>query len=255
MAKNKPPRPLTAKEKSVLEYLEQYVQHKGIAPSFQEVSDHFGFASLNSVQRYLRQLQEKNYIYIPSGNQKRAITLLHSSQALQSSLGSTSSGSRTPFQQPNSPIFSTQPSKETPPYYPPAESLSIPLFGRVAAGAPIEAHDFNEFIDVPQQLIRNPNKTFALRVQGQSMIESGICDGDFILVQKQEHAANGETIVAVIDNEATVKKYFVHKNRATESTAPPQVELRPANAAMESMWYRPEQVKVTGVVVGLIRKY
>lgn len=265
----KPLLPLTAKEKIVLEFVENCLQQHGIAPSFQEIRDHFGFASLNSVQRYLKQLQSKKYIYLPGGNQKRAITLLHSSQSIQSSLSQMPQHSNwLNYQQPKNPFFSTQQQKESPlAIAAPAETLSVPLLGRVAAGSPIEALESNEHVDVPAHLMRNPAKSYLLIVEGESMIEDGILDGDMIIVQRQEQASNGETVIALIDNEATVKRFYLHKDDKlnkfmhknpqvnTQGITAPVVELRPANSQMKSMWFKPNQVDIQGIVVGLLRKY
>lgn len=260
----KKPLPLTIKELKVLEFIEQFMQDQGVAPTFQEIKEYFGFASFNSVQRYLKQLQDKNYIFIPGGNQKRALQLLHSSRSLSNLLSDRISDSTV---SPNIQVpFPTQLKKEAPlkSLSPPqAESLSLPLLGRVAAGAPIEAFTDDEFVDVPVSLIRNPSKTFALVVQGQSMIEDGILDGDIIFVQKQTYANNGETIVAMINNQATVKRIYlhgrrnfdVHTNPQSDAHSERQVELRPANETMESMWYPSSAVDIQGIVVGLMRRF
>ena len=243
------PRPLSPKEKGVLEFLETYMRGKGVSPTYQEICQHFGFASFNSVQRYLKQLEDKGYIQLPWANQKRAITLLHRSTALQDSLQihdddtsanlGGSSGDHSEF------------SNVTPAIMP-AESLSLPLLGRVAAGAPIEALDHDEFIDVPASLVRHADRTFALRVQGQSMIDDGIFDGDVILVQRQSSASNGEIVVAVINEEATVKRFYKH---SAEKKGEKMIELRPANSTMSPMWFDPQEVQLRGVVVGLIRRF
>jgi repressor LexA len=231
------PRSLTLKEKNVLEFLEIYIQKNGISPSYQEICDHFGFASFNSVQRYLKQLESKSYIHIPWGNQKRAISLLKPSSALQNAAedirkeneSSMASGSG-------------------------VELFALPLLGRVAAGAPIEAFEHDEFIDVPSSLVRDATRTYALRVQGQSMIEDGILDGDVILVQKQTHASNGEIVVAMVNEEATVKRFYSHLKKK-DADVEKMVELRPANATMSSFWYSRGDVQIRGIVVGLIRKF
>ena len=253
MAPKKKPQPLSLKELKVLEFIEDFLGHAGVSPTYQEIKDFFGFASFNSVQRYLKQLQQKNYIHIPGGNQKRALQVLHSSKSVSSSLTdqiSDSSAIPITTQDP----LPTQLKKETPSL----ESLSLPILGRVAAGSPIEAFTNDEFIDVPASLIRNPSRTFALIVQGQSMIEDGIFDGDVIFVQKQSYANNGETVVAMIENQATVKRFYLHRNGGQDVHSNPQthaqVELRPANASMSSMWYAPQAVEVQGVVVGLVRR-
>jgi repressor LexA len=124
----------------------------------------------------------------------------------------------------------------------------------VAAGQPIEAFKHDEFVDVPPSMVRNPSKSFALKVQGDSMIEDGIFDEDIILVQEQKAAGNGDIVVATVDNEATVKRIYL-RARPDSSTTEKQVELRPSNSTMKSMWYSPDQVEIRGIVVGLIRKF
>jgi repressor LexA len=267
MAPKKTPQPLSLKELKVLEFIESFMHERMVAPTYQEIKEHFGFASFNSVQRYLKQLQDKNYIHIPGGNQKRALQILHPSRSISSSLADRISGSSvtSTTQYP----FPTQSKKETPPKSespPQVESLSLPLLGRVAAGAPIEAFTHGEFVDVPSSLVRNPSKTFALIVQGQSMIEDGILDGDVIFVQRQGYANNGETVVAMVNNQATVKRFYLHRKAPatgdvhiypqthTHSTTQ-QVELRPANSSMESMWFNPNTVDIQGIVVGLLRRF
>lgn len=295
----KPLRPLTAKEKKVLEFIESYIGDHGIAPSYQEIKEFFGFASFNSVQRYLKQLQKKQYIYIPSGNQKRAITVLQASQTIQNLMSqeAPTSGNmglinhnQSTTQNPYLPTYKqgpspevqdsrqttklmpetstfrshmfgnqvTGPEEEASPNSPPAaESLLLPLLGRVAAGHPIEALDHDEFVAAPPHLVRNVGKTFALRVEGESMIEDGILDGDIIFVQEQNTANNGETIVATVDGEATVKRFYFHKpspfSQHKDFVKQPMIELRPANSNMQSMWFEPQEVHIRGVVVGLIR--
>ena len=256
-----PPKPLSLKEKNVLEFLEQYIRAHGVSPTYQEICQHFGFASFNSVQRYLKQLEAKGYIRLPWANQKRAITLLHPASALQSAL-ETSRTSRDPADP-----AASMGSNVTPAILP-SENFSLPLLGRVAAGAPIEAIEHDEFIDVPASLVRHADRTYALRVQGQSMIDDGILDGDVILVQRQSTASNGEIVVAVVGGEdggeeATVKRFYMHrgddgKMLVRERGSPASgkmVELRPANSSMAPMWYQPNEVQIRGIVVGLIRKF
>lgn len=233
--------PLTEKEKLVLEFVEQSLAERGISPSFQEIRDHFGFASFNSVQNYLKQLTVKGYIEIPS-NQKRAIQVLHSATTIQKSVlqKQVALSQETPREMPLPKNKMTE------------ETLSLPLLGKVAAGRPLESFSHDEFVDVPPSLVRNAGKTFALKVSGDSMIEDGIHDGDIILVQKQATATNGEVIVASIENESTVKRYFLRPHPEQKEK---MVELRPANATMQSMWYQPQVVDIQGVLVGLIRKF
>ena len=122
----------------------------------------------------------------------------------------------------------------------------LKLLGQVAAGAPIEAVEGNETISVPDDFIRRDN-TFCLRVKGDSMIEDGIRDGDYIIVEGRDSADNGETVVALIGNEATVKKFFREPGG--------QVRLQPANAAMDPIMVTEGDLAIRGVVVGLMRHY
>lgn len=252
--------PLTPKEKAVLGFLETYARINGYAPTYQEICSHFQFASFNSAQRYLKQLESKGYLRLGGGNQKRAIRLLRASSAYQDSVEERERGTHVE-------TVNSQTSA----------GAKIPLLGRVAAGAPIEAHEFDEFIDVPASLVKRPERTYALRVRGQSMIEDGILDGDVILVERQSRANNGEIVVAVVSNttgqeEATVKRFYAPANRrsdlalASRNRTQPnknlvedphqnQVELRPANSSMQSLWYDPKDVQIRGTVVGLIRKF
>lgn len=257
-----PTSPLTPKEKVVLEFLEMYARLNGFAPTYQEICRHFGFASFNSAQRYLKQLEAKDYISLGGANQKRAISLLRSASAYQEDVEDRG---RSDEDRSNEDHGARS-----------AEAFQIPMLGRVAAGAPLEAFENDEFIDVPSSLVKNPDRTFALRVQGQSMIEDGIFDGDVILVQRQSQAENGEIVVAVVPSEhgpeeATVKRFFLQAVSDRESEpegdskasskmnskirSQKRIELRPANSTMTSFWYSPGEVQIRGVVVGLIRRF
>lgn len=236
---------LTQNEMHVLEYIESFIAQHGISPSFHEIKSHFGFASNNSVQRYLKQLQAKHYISMPGGNQKRAIGLLQPSSALKESLTIV-------FEQKQTNFAVSTPTRVPAVDRPQRELLSLPLLGKVAAGRPLESFMNNEFTEVPPGMVKNPGGSYTLEVSGNSMIEDGIFDGDVLIVQEQKLANNGEIAVCVIDNEATVKRFYIHHNA---SLARPQIELRPANSEMDSMWYSPDQVEIRGIVVGLLRKF
>ncbi|HPI39255.1 MAG TPA: transcriptional repressor LexA [Pseudobdellovibrionaceae bacterium] len=217
--------PLTTKETKVFEFIQRHQKIRGVIPSYNEIREYLGLASNNSVQNYLRQLKRKGYIQIPGSNQKRALQLLCKTPPNESQMPSplpTNDGS----------LF------------------SLPLLGAVAAGKPLEAFAYDEYIDAPSALIRNPQKTFALKVQGQSMIDDGIFNGDIILVQQQSYANTGEIVVAIVDNEATVKRYHTSQKEGKK-----WIELRPSNSTMTSFWYLPHQVEIRGVLVGLLRKY
>lgn len=233
--------PLSPKEKSVLEYIETRLLEEGLSPSFQEICDHFGFASYNSVQNYLKQLSNKGYIYNPA-HQKRAIRVLRSSQEVQRLLNNKQAISKG---SPRETLLHTQSKSH-------GEILSLPFLGKVAAGLPLEAYADNETFDVPASLVKNPQKSFVLMVVGSSMIEDGILDGDYLIIQKQSHASENETVVATVDQESTVKRFFAHSKAAKDKGL---IELRPANSAMKSQFYPSHQIDIQGVLVSLFRKY
>lgn len=236
---------LTLNEKKILEYIEQFMGENGVAPTYQEIKDQFGYASFNSVQRYLKQLQSKGYIGLAGGNQKRAISLLQPASALKESLASVYAQKQQIFAVPT-------PTKAPAVDGPQRELLSLPLLGKVAAGRPLESLAYEEFLEVPPHMVKKPSQSFLLEVAGNSMVDDGIFDHDVLIVQSQKTAHNGEIVVCVVDHEATVKRYYFHYGAGL---ARPQVELRPANSEMESMWYTPEQVEVRGIVIGLLRKF
>jgi len=126
-------------------------------------------------------------------------------------------------------------------------AFSIPLLGTVAAGKPIEPIEGSEKIEIPQSLLGS-GENFALRVRGDSMIDDGIRDGDVVVVKRQAVAQNGQTVVAVIDGEATVKRFYRQEGR---------VELRPANPALQPLFLEEGagDLEIRGVVIGLIRKF
>jgi repressor LexA len=198
---------LTEKQKAFLEYISHYMKDWGQSPSFQEICSHFGFTSYNTVTTYLKTLEWKGYVRLPNKkNQKRAIEII-------------------------SPVETRR--------------LEFPLLGRVAAGKPIEAVEEVDAIEVPPSMTGKGDH-FVLQVKGNSMKEDGILDGDFIVVRKQPTAENGQTVVALINNEATVKKYYKQKN---------YVELRPSHTGMEPIFVKEGDLRIEGRVVGVMRHY
>jgi repressor LexA len=198
---------LTDKQKEFLGFVSQYTDEWRRSPSFEEICSHFGFTSFNTVTTYLKALERKGYIRLPEKkNQKRAIEVI-------------------------SPV-------ET-------KRFELPLLGRVAAGKPIEALEQVDVIEVPPSMAEQGDH-FVLQVKGDSMKEDGILDGDFIIVRKQPIAQNGETVVALINNEATVKKYYREKTH---------VELRPAHSGMDPIIIKEGNLQIRGRVVGILRKY
>lgn len=199
---------LTPKQKVVLGYIARYIEEWERSPSFDEICSEFGFRSYNTVTTYLKILERKGYIRLPrEKNRKRAIEVI-------------------------SPVETRR--------------FEFPLLGKVAAGKPIEAVENASAIEVPPSMVGKGGDYFVLQVKGTSMIEEGILSGDFVVVRKQPTAENGETVVALIENEATVKKYYRRRGH---------VELRPAHRGMKSIRVRKENFRIQGKVVGVVRYY
>ena len=198
---------LTEKQKIFLAYISRYIEDWGRSPSFDEICAEFKFGSYNTVTTYLKILERKGYIRLPrEKNRKRAIEVI-------------------------SPVETRR--------------FEFPLLGRVAAGKPIEAVEDVSATEVPPSMI-GKGDFFILRVRGDSMKEDGIMDGDLVVIRKQATAENGETVVALINNEATVKKYYKRGD---------YVELRPAHAGMESIRVEEGDLRIEGKVVGVVRYY
>jgi repressor LexA len=198
---------LTPKQRAVLQYLKDYRREHGMPPSYDEIRQEFGFASLNSARKHLLQLHRKGFIRSPWKNQKRALEIVE---------------------------------EETTP-----RAAALELLGTVVAGTPLESDEVSESVDVPESMLGR-GEHFALRVRGDSMIGDGIHDGDLLVVQRRGDAEVGQTVVAVVDGEATVKRFYLQGER---------VELRAANERYAPIIAEPESVQVRGVVVGLMRKY
>ncbi|OIQ21287.1 MAG: repressor LexA [Bacteriovorax sp. MedPE-SWde] len=214
---------LTKKQKEVLEYIKSYQRDNDLAPTQKEIKDHFGLKSFGSVNRYMKYLIEANLIEM-DWNARRGIRLINSD--LDTELKSHTASSTIA----------------------PQHFEEIPLLGDVAAGNPIEAlENPDNTTHVPIHMISRPGKYYALNVCGDSMIEDGIHEGDVLVCRHQENANQGQTVIALVDNEATVKKFY--KKKAT-------VELHPANERLKPFVITPEQdFRIAGVVVGLLRSY
>jgi len=204
---------LTPKQKQVLEFIQEHQQEKGYAPSQKEIAKKFGFSSLGTVQHYLNQLGELGFLK-KEWNARRGLSVNSEAPKVALSVEST--------------------------------VQSLPLLGKVAAGRPIEAVQAPEFLDVPASLLKKSGEHFILKVQGDSMIGDGILDGDYVIIRKQDSAENGETVVALIDNEATIKRYQRKGGR---------VELHAANPAYPTIHVSPERrFHIEGILAGLIRR-
>ena len=200
---------LYKRQKELLDFLTQYIQKFGNAPTLQEIADAMHLSSLATVHEHLQALEKKRMIRRSTGS-VRGIELLH---------------------------------KETTPG---SGAIDLPLVGYIAAGQPIETiEQQGDTIQIPPELVNIKQRNFVLQVKGNSMIEEGILDGDYVVVQEQETANNGDIVVAVLDEGyATLKRYFKEATR---------VRLEPANSAMAPIFAR--NVQIRGKLVSLVRRY
>ncbi|HOC18013.1 MAG TPA: transcriptional repressor LexA [Vicinamibacterales bacterium] len=199
--------PLTKRQREILDYLNEFIQQHGYAPSLEEVGRRFGLSSLATVHKHLTNLQEKGFIK-RTWNRSRSVELLQSRAA--------------------------------------GRAVDLPLLGYVAAGAPIEAIATSETIAVPEALV-GKRDTYVLRVRGESMIDEQIRDGDYVIVEDRKTAENGEMVIALLGNSDVTLKKFYRENG--------HIRLQPANPSMEALVVPADQVRVQGVVVGVMRKY
>ncbi len=232
---------LTPKQRQILEFLHAYTTRHGYAPSQREIADHFGFKSLGTIQNYLVRLERQGAIS-KEWNGKRAATLATKTKRLL---------------KPHLALSTPAPVVSLAKFIEPQlldQRQYLPLVGKVAAGRPIESVASGESIEVPSSLLRS-GEYFVLQVQGLSMIEDGILDGDYVVVRKQSTAENGQTVVALVPQSAgnpgaTIKRY--HRGQQTGT-----IELRPANPDFQPMIFDAESgadIRIEGILAGVIRK-
>lgn len=194
---------LSARQMAILNFIQETIDRRGYPPSVREIGEAVGLKSSSTVHAHLVNLQKKGYIKRVP-TKPRAIEL---------------TGDNTPV-------------------------VRIPIVGRVAAGEPILAvENIEDTFPLPANFLKTTNNVFMLRVRGDSMINAGIYDGDFVIVRQQNTADNGDIVVALLGEEATVKRFFKEKDG---------VRLQPENDALEPIISK--DVAVLGKVVGVLRK-
>ncbi len=219
---------LTDRQHQVLKYIRDSITDRGYPPTLREIGAHMGIKSTNGVNDHLRALERKGYLTREDMKSRalRPINVPIDGEA-------TNDGA---------PTVSSRESESD-------SMIEVPVLGRIAAGVPILAHEHQEgTIRVDPDLLRGGREVFALRVQGDSMIDAGILSGDTIFVRKQSTANIGEIVCALIDDEATVKYY--HRDGD-------YIRFQPANASMAPILVRASDFKPTmllGIVVGVFRK-
>jgi repressor LexA len=198
---------LTEKQQQIVAYIRDYRSRRGIAPTQREICEHFGYSSFGTLQKHIRLLLDKG-VLVRDWNQRRSLDVA------EEAVG--------------------------------APALEVPLLGRIAAGSPIEVLPGDDRLHVPESLTRK-GENFVLLVSGDSMVDEGIRDGDWVVVHRRTRADNGEMVAALVNGEATLKRFY----REPEG----QVRLQPSNAGLAPIRVSEEEVQVQGIVVGLMRRY
>lgn len=240
---------LTRKQYELLVYIDRHLKQTGFSPSFEEMKDALNLKSKSGIHRLIEALEERGYL-ARRHHRARALEVLRLPENMVQ-----------PGEAPRTDTAAEEPANFTPnvirgDFTPKlsgvrsaneAGSVQLPLYGRIAAGLPIEAlRDTANMIDVPMSLLSN-GEHYALEVAGDSMIEAGILDGDTVIIRKGEAAENGQIVVALVDNaEVTLKRLRRRGN---------SIALEPCNAAYETRIIPGDRVKVQGKLVALIRHY
>lgn len=234
---------LTAKQHELIRFIQQKLEDTGISPSFEEMKEALDLKSKSGVHRLISALEERGFIRrLP--NRARALEVIKLPEDAVTGSGATPAAPTKPAPA-NDAIVAPRMAK--PVINEPANDIiEVPLHGRIAAGAPIEAIEGQASMPVPAALL-GPGDHYALEVSGNSMIEAGIFDGDFALIRRTDTARDGEIVVALVDNEEATLKYLRKDG--------PMVRLDPANGAYEPQVYEAGRVQVQGKLAGLLRRY
>jgi repressor LexA len=238
---------LTRKQRELLQFIQERLGDTGISPSFDEMKDALGLKSKSGVHRLITGLEERGFIRrLPHRARALEVTRLSDDQmGGRTAAAPADSGKRgfsaNVIRGDFTPTLTGAMVAQT------AETVQLPLIGKIAAGTPIEAlRDNSNAVDIPASMLGR-GEHYALTVEGDSMIEAGIHDGDTVLIERCENAENGTIVVALIDNsEVTLKRL----RRKGDSIA-----LEPANQAHKTRIFGPDRVKLQGKLIGLMRKY
>ncbi len=228
---------LTTKQHELLCFIDQRLKETGVSPSFEEMKDELGLKSKSGIHRLISALEEREFIRrLP--NRARALEVLKLPEGgLPEPRPSNVVEMRPPASGPKL-VENEAPAND--------DIMEIPLHGKIAAGVPIEAIEGQSALSVPAALL-GPGEHYALEVSGDSMVDAGILDGDYALIQKTEIARDGEIVVALVHEEEATLKYL-HKDGG-------KVRLDPANPDYEPQVYGPGEVRIQGKMAGLLRRY
>lgn len=196
---------LTKKQKEILDFVSEFIKVNDYSPSYREIADNLGLSSPATIYEHVKGLEDKGYVKAESGR-ARSLELTAVSRF--------------------------------------KKAIELPLAGLITAGEPIEAIEEHETITVPANIVRDEN-SYVLKVRGESMIEDGILDGDYVIVERNFYPQNGDVVVALLDNTyATLKRYYRETNR---------IRLQPANSTMKPIYA--ENPAIQGIVRGIFRTF
>lgn len=196
---------LTKKQKEILDFITEFIKVNEYSPSYREIGEHLGLSSPATIYEHIRGLEDKGFLKAQDGK-PRSLEPTRTSRL--------------------------------------KKAIELPLAGLITAGEPIEAIQDNETITVPADIVRDEN-SFVLKVKGESMIEDGILDGDYVIVERNFYPHNGDVVVALLDNTyATLKRYYREKSR---------IRLQPANSKMKPIYTKNPAIQ--GIVRAIFRKF
>ena len=229
---------LTRKQHELLMYIHERIKETGVSPSFDEMKDALDLASKSGIHRLITALEERGFLRrLP--HRARALEVVKLPE--QATMAAPPRG-RTPFRP-----QVVEGGGRSPDSAPANDSRELPVLGRIAAGTPIEAiQQERERISVPETML-GPGEHFILEVKGDSMINAGILDGDYVVIRRGDSANNGEMVVALVMGEEATLKRLRRKGGS--------IALEAANPAYETRILGPDQVQVQGKLVGLLRRY
>jgi repressor LexA len=237
---------LTRKQHELLLFIHGHLGAHGVSPSFDEMKDALGLRSKSGIHRLITALEERGFIR-RLAHRARAVEVLRLPENVASAKAPASTPAAAPGFAPRviegdfgGALAGARAATDS-------DAMQLPLYGRIAAGTPIEAlRDHDNFVDVPVAMLGS-GEHYALEVDGDSMVDAGIYDGDTVVIERVDTVENGAIAVALIDNEEATLKRVRRKGGA--------VALEPANAGYETRIFPPERVKIQGRLVGLLRSY
>lgn len=201
---------LTKKQAAVYEFISSYMEEHGFAPSYREIAKHFGLSSPSTAHQHVEALIEKGYISRSDDGEARSLELIDQRNDTETSV------------------------------------MMLPLMGLITAGEPIEAVEDKETIAVPASFVVNEANSYVLKVKGRSMIEDGIFDGDYVIIERNPSPKNGDIVVALLNNAyATLKRFYREANH---------IRLQPANKTMQPIIVEGD-INIQGIVRGVIRQF